>query len=113
MTAMRLLASALALLLTITGTAAAGPASGTVKSTTGLISPKFATAYVVRDQSNPRQTIVEVLLSEVAVNPATLHDDLDRHMTAINLDELKDRNYVLLWIASDGSVRMNATYGKT
>ena len=110
---MRLAASVVILLFTVATSAAAGPASGTVKSATGVISPKFATAYVVRDQSNPRQTIVEVLLSEVAVNPATLRDDLDRHVTAINLEELKDRNYVLLWIAADGTVRMNATYSKT
>jgi len=29
------------------------------------------------------------------------------------LDELRDGNYVLLWIAADGSVRINATYSKT
>src|SRR6185436_1658674 len=82
-----------------------GPASGTVKSATGTISPKFATAYVVRDQRNPRTPIVEMILTDVAVNAAPLRDDLDRHMTAINLDELRDRNYLLLWIAPDGSVR--------
>ena len=100
-------------LLGVVPEAAAGPASGAVISATGLISPKFATGYVVRDQINPRQTIVEVLLSEVAVNPGALRDDLDRHVTAINLAELRDRNYVLLWIASDGTVRMNATYSRT
>ena len=92
---------------------AAGPASGTVKSATGIISPKFATAYIVRDQRNPRQSIVELILTDVAVNPAPLRDDLDRHMTAINLNELRDRDYVLLWVAADGSVRMNSTYSKT
>ncbi len=110
---MRLVATVVTFLLAVTGVAAAGPASGTVKSATGTISPKFATAYVVRDQRDPRKTIVEVLLSEVAVDPAPLRDDLDRHVTAINLDELRDGNYVLFWIAADGSVRMNATYSKT
>lgn len=102
-----------ALLFAATGVAAAGPASGTVKSATGTISPKFATAYVVRDSRNPHKTTVELLLSEVAVDPASLRDDLDRHMTAINLDPLRDRNYLLLWVDSDGTVRMNATYSKT
>src|SRR5262245_46949286 len=101
------------LVLTAAGTASAGPASGSVKSATGTISPTFATAYVVRDQRSPRQSVVEVLLTDVVVNPAPLSDDLDRHMTAINLDEIRDRNYILLWIAADGSVRMNATYSKT
>jgi hypothetical protein len=84
-----------------------------VKSATGTISPKFATAFVVRDPRSPRQTIVELLLTEVQVNPAALAEDLDRHVAAINLLELRDRNYVLLWVASDGSVRLNATYSKT
>ena len=108
--------TALAVVIFILGSvtaSAAGPASGTVKSATGTISPKFATAYIVRDQRNPRQSIVELILTDVAVNPAPLRDDLDRHMTAINLDELRDRNYVLLWVAADGSVRMNSTYSKT
>lgn len=108
--------TALAVVIFIVGSvtaSAAGPASGTVKSATGTISPKFATAHIVRDQRNPRQSIVELILTDVAVNPAPLRDDLDRHMTAINLDELRDRNYVLLWVAADGSVRMNSTYSKT
>jgi hypothetical protein len=91
----------------------AGPASGTVKSATGTIAPKFATAYVVRDSHNPHQTVVELMLSDVAVDPASLRDDLDRHVTAINLEPLRDRNYVLLWVNADGSVTMNATYSKT
>jgi hypothetical protein len=87
--------------------------SGAVTSATGTISPKFSTAYVVRDQLNPRQTTVEVLLTDVAVNAAPLRDDLDRHVTAINLEPLRDRNYILLWVGADGSVKMNATYSKT
>lgn len=110
---MRLAATVVAFLLAAAGVAEAGPASGTVKSATGTISPKFATAFVVRDSQHPRQTVVELLLTEVAVNPAPLHDALDPHALAINLDELRDRNYVLLWVAPNGSVKMNATYSKT
>lgn len=93
--------------------ARAGAASGTVQSATGTITPKFATAYVVRDSEHPRQNIVELLLTETAVNPAALRDQLDPHVMAINLPELQDRNYLLLWVAANGSVRMNATYSKT
>jgi hypothetical protein len=110
---MRIPAALVTLLVTFAGVANAGPASGTVKSATGTISPKFATAYVVRDSRHPRQTTVELLLTEVVVDPASLKDDLDRHMTAINLDPLRDRNYLLLWVDPDGTVRMNATYSKT
>src|SRR5262245_40250884 len=86
----------------------AGPASGTVKTATGTITPKFATAYVVRDSQHPRQTTVELLLSETAVDPAPLREALDPHAVAINLPELRDHNYLLLWVAADGSVQMNA-----
>jgi hypothetical protein len=109
---MRLVAFVVPALLTAR-VVSAGPASGTVKSATGTIAPKFATAYVVRDSHHPHQTVVELLLSDVAVDPAALRDDLDRHMGAINLEPLRDRNYVLLWIGADGSVTMNATYSKT
>ena len=90
-----------------------GSASGTVKSATGTISPEYAIACVVRDSRNARITNAEVMLTEVPVDASRLRDDLDRHMTAINFDELRDRNYVLLWVGSDRSVRMNATYSKT
>ena len=95
------------------GAAVAGPASGTVKSSTGAISPKQAVGYVVRDQRNARNTRVELLLTEVPVNAAGLRDQLDPHVVAINLDELRDRNYLLLWVMPDGTVSMNATYSKT
>lgn len=93
--------------------ALAGTASGTVKSPTGTIAPKFAIGYVVRDTSNARRNAVELLLTDVDVDVARLKDDLDRHVTAINLQELNDRNYMFLWVRPDGSVTMNATYSKT
>lgn len=93
--------------------ALAGTATGTVKSPTGTIAPKFAIGYVVRDSGNARNHAVELLLTDVNVDVARLKDDLDRHATAINLQELNDRNYVLLWVRPDGSVTMNATYSKT
>lgn len=93
--------------------AVAGPASGSVKSETGTISPKHAIAYVVRDGRNARNTRVELLLTDVPVDAARLRDDLDPHVVAINFEELRDRNYLLLWIGADGAPSMNATYSKT
>jgi hypothetical protein len=109
---MRVVAFALSLVLT-SALVAAGPASGVVKSQTGVISPKQVIAYVVRDGRNARNTRVELLLTEVPVDAAGLRDDLDPHMTAINFPELSDRNYLLLWVGADGAVSMNATYSKT
>lgn len=110
---MKVLGCVLTLLFSTASLAAAGPASGAVKSQTGTISPKHAIAYVVRDGRNARSTRVEVLLTDVPVDAATLRGDLDPHATAINLEPLRDRNYLLLWVAPDGSVTMNATYSKT
>jgi hypothetical protein len=110
---MRILALVLPFMMTMAALAEAGPASGTVKSATGTISPKQAIAYVVRDSRNARNTRVELLLTDVPVDAATLRDDLDPHATAINFKELADRNYLLLWVGTDGAVSMNATYSKT
>jgi hypothetical protein len=99
--------------LVTAGAAAAGPASGTVKSPTGTISPKQAVGYVVRDHRSARKTQIELLLTEVPVNAAPLRDEMDPHSIAINLSELRDRNYLLLWVSPDGAVSMNATYSKT
>ena len=67
---MRAFAYVLPLLLTTAGLAAAGPASGAVKSQTGTISPKHAIAYVVRDGRNARNMRVEVLLTDVPIDSA-------------------------------------------
>jgi hypothetical protein len=103
------------LVLATAGLAAAGPASGTVKSQTGTIAPKYAIAYVVRDSRNARNTRIELLLTDVPVDAARLRHDLDPHAVAINLDELRNRDYLLLWVGVgvDSAVSMNATYSKT
>ena len=89
-------------------------ASGAFRSQPeGNILPKVAAAYVVRDQFNPRQSQVEVILSTAAVDVAKAVADLSPHMVVINDPALKDSNYVLLWIGSDGKVSMNATFSKT
>ena len=90
-------------------------ASGTFKADPGnfAISPKVAAAYVVRDQFNPRSKEVEIILSSAPVNVAKAVADLSPHTTIINDPALKDANYVLLWIKSDGKVSMNATFSKS
>jgi hypothetical protein len=92
---------------------AANSASGSVNvQKVGAISPKFSAGYLVRDQRNARTTQTEILLSEVTVDPAEMQGALDPHMIAINLEALKDRNYILLFIRADGWVGMNATFSK-
>lgn len=102
------------MLLLVSAVAAAGPASGTFNASThGAIMPKYATAFTVRDSHDARTTRIEVLLSEVPVDLGDIQTALNPHMVAINADPLKDRNYVLLWVAPDGAVTMNATFSKT
>ena len=92
---------------------AANSASGSVDvQKVGVISPKFSAGYLVRDQRNARTTQTEILLSEVTIDPAAMQGMLDPHMVAINLDALRDRNYILLFIRADGWVGMNATFSK-
>jgi hypothetical protein len=92
---------------------AANTASGSVDvQKVGTISPKFSAGYLVRDQRNARTTQTEILLSEVAIDPTEIQGALDPHMIAINLDPLRDRNYVLLFVHADGWVGMNATFAK-
>lgn len=91
----------------------AGPAAGAVKSASGTISARHAVAYVVRDARNPRATRVEVLVTDVPVDAAAFVGEFDPHLTAINLDALRDRDYLLLWVGPDGAATMNATYSKT
>jgi hypothetical protein len=92
----------------------ANSASGSVTTDKlGAIKVSYATPYLVRDQRNARNTRTEILLTDVAVDGAAMQSALDPHMIAINLDALKDRNYILLWVGADGVVTMNATFSKT
>jgi hypothetical protein len=92
---------------------AANSASGSVDvQKVGTISPQFSAGYLVRDQRNARTTQTEVLLSEVTIDPAQMEGVLDPHMVAINLDALRNRNYILLFVHADGWVGINATFSK-
>lgn len=103
---------ALLVSLSLGAVADAGTASGAFKPKKGsAISPKHAVAYIVRDQRNARNKQVEVLLTDVPIEPTGLQSALDPHMAAINHSAVMKGNYILLWVAADGSVTMNATYG--
>jgi hypothetical protein len=79
----------------------------------GSITPQTSAAYIVRDQFNPREREVEVILSTAPVNVAAAVAELSPHTAIINDPALDDTNYVLLWIKTGGQVSMNATFGKT
>jgi hypothetical protein len=107
-------ATVLALTSPVLAVRAPGVASGAFTVTKlGAIAPTHATAYLTRDRRNARESRIEVLLSDVVVDAAAIQAAFDPHMTAINDDAIKDRNYVLLWTGADGSVGMNATFSKT
>jgi hypothetical protein len=97
--------------------ALAGDAKGsfTVRGgkTSGTIAPTHAAAYITRDPRDPRARVAEVILSDTPVDVDAAVADLQPHTHVINQDALDDRNYVLLWIAPDGHVSMNATFSAT
>jgi hypothetical protein len=81
--------------------------------TSGTVTPTQAAAYVTRDPRDPRNRIAEVVLSEAAIDVHAAAAALQPHSHVINQDILDDRNYVMLWIGSDGHVSMNATFSET
>ena len=97
--------------------AAAGEAKGrfVVKGgkISGTIEPTYAAAFVTRDPRDRRNRIAEVVLSEAAIDVDAAVATLQPHTHVINQDVLDDRNYVLLWVGSDGHVSMNATFSQT
>jgi hypothetical protein len=79
----------------------------------GTIAPTSAAAFVVCDRRDMRTPVAEVVLSQVAVDAAAAVETLHPHTHAINQDALKNRDYILLWVAPDGHASMNATFGRT
>ena len=107
---------AIVLVVSLVGTARADSVKGSfvVKGkTAGTIAPKAAAAFAVRDRRDMRTPVAEVVLSERAIDAAAAITSLQPHTHAINQDALADRDYILLWVAPDGHVSMNATFGKT
>ena len=113
----RVVVVAVALVWSLAGTASADSVKGSflVKGgkSAGTIAPKAAAAFAVRDRRDMRTPVAEVVLSEQAVDASAAIESLQPHTHAINQDVLKDRDYILLWVAPDGHVSMNATFGKT
>ena len=88
--------------------------SGTFNaSKMGTIKIAHGVAYIVRDQRDARVNQIEILLTDVALDAKAVQAAFDPHMAAINLDQLDERDYILLWVKPDGTVSMNATYSKT
>jgi hypothetical protein len=107
---------AIALISSLAGTAWADSVKGSfvVKGkSAGTIAPKAAAAFVVRDRRDMRTPVAEVVLSARAIDTAAAIASLQPHTQAINQDALEDGDYILLWVAPDGHVSMNATFGKT
>jgi hypothetical protein len=106
-----------AVLLARAVSAGAGDASGSfaVKGPKGAraIRPTNAAAFVTRDTRNPRQEVIEVVLSDQPLDAAAAAAALAPHTDAINQKALMQRDYVLLWVRPDGGVSMNATFGAT
>ena len=103
-------------LVVVASPAMAGDAKGrfVVKGkTSGTIAPTHAAAYPTHDARDRRNKVVEVLLSDVAIDVDAAVAALQPHIQVINQDVLDDRNYVLLWVAADGHVSMNATFSQT
>lgn len=104
-------------LVTAASPALAGDAKGrfVVKGgkASGTIAPTQATAFVARDPRDARNKVAEVVLSEAAIDVDAAVATLQPHTHVINQDVIAGRNYVLLWVASDGHVSMNATFGQT
>jgi hypothetical protein len=110
-------AVAIALVALLSGPGWADSAKGTFVvsggTSSGTIAPKAAAAFAVRDRRDMRTPVAEVVLSEIAIDAAAAAEALHPHTHAINQDALKGRDYILLWIAPDGHVSMNATFGRT
>lgn len=79
----------------------------------GVIAPKAAVAYPVREQYDARTESVEIVLSKERIDATAAANALNPHTEAINQDAVRQDNYVLLWVTPDGRVSMNATFVAT
>lgn len=96
--------------------AAAGDASGRFAvsgGSPGTIAPTHAAAFVVRDQYNPRKTLIEIVLSGAPVDTDAVINAIQPHTNVINQAALSEHDYVLMWLAPDGKLQLNATFRKT
>lgn len=107
-----ILAASLVLATSLAAPAAAAEnqVSGRFRTGERTIEPAYACAYLVRDLGNPRQQVVEIVLSQGPVDVDAAVASLGPHEVVINQ---KIGDYVLLWVRADGSVSMNATFAAT
>jgi hypothetical protein len=99
--------------LASTSTARAADVSGTFVVKGGAtIAPKYAAAFETRDSRNPRQKVVEIVLSAEPVDVGAAAAALAPHTQVINQDALMRHDYILVWVRRDGHVSVNATLGE-
>lgn len=79
----------------------------------GTIAPTYAAAFERRDQRNPRQKVIEVVLSARPIDVEQASSALDPHTDVINQEALKGSDYILVWVRPNGEVSMNATFGNS
>jgi len=92
----------------------AGDVTGTFSVTGGgRIAPMHAAAFETRDPRNPREKVIEVVLSGAPVDVVQAAAALAPHTDVINQPALMNHDYILLWVRPDGHVSMNATFGAT
>lgn len=104
----------LVILLLGTPIAEAGTVAGQFKvESGGMIAPKAAAAYPVREQYDARTESVEIVLSTAPIDAVAAANALNPHTDAINQDALRQDNYILLWVTPNGQVSMNATFVAT
>jgi hypothetical protein len=109
-----LLVACTAVALTCPPAARAADVSGKFAVKDGAtIAPEYAAAFETRDVRNPRQKVVEIVLSAAPVDAEAAVAALAPHTQVINQDALMRHDYILLWVRPDGHVSMNATLGET
>lgn len=109
-----MIGSVLLALMSAVPVLAADTASGAVTiQKMPTIAVTKAVAYRIREARNARNVATEILLTDVAVDRAPMLAALEPHMEAINLEAIKDRNYVILNVDAAGNVSMNATISRT
>ncbi len=103
----------LALLLLAWGEAMAGSVSGRFTlegDQAGVIEPTQVAALEVRDSSDPRRRLVEIVLSGAPIDVGAALVSLHPHEHIINQPALDAHDYILMWLQPDGRMGVNATF---
>ena len=73
------------------------------------VEPRFAIAYRSRDPRNPRETVVEILLTDVELETASMVGALSPRRAALAAEQLRHRRVISLWVRPDGTASMAVT----